>query len=45
MNKYNIYILKKGGQAGTVCCTVVVMDVLYMNTMINHCIRKTTLSG
>jgi len=32
------------------CCTVVVehvivIDVLYLNTIINHCIRKMVLSG
>jgi len=40
---------KKGGQVGTLlCCTVVVehvivTEVLYMNSIIKHCIRKTIL--
>jgi len=41
--------LKKGaGQVYTALqfsSNVVVMDVLYLNSMINHCVRKTTLSG
>jgi len=47
-SKYFKTFKKNVGQVGTALLyrrTVVVMDVLYLNKMINHCIRKMILIG